>query len=225
MARNQADELANERILWQLLGFAGTIVLMFMLIRVLLPLILTIGLGGLVWWAWRWHHNRQNADRAHFNSIFYDLIQAHGGRITILDFAMTAHLPASQAQRFLDDRAREFSAHFEVTDRGDVIYCFQSMKTVGVSSELVSTMPISPASTAACSALIYPLTQSQLAARLNLSTATIRRKKTAPDFSLWSQAKDPENILWKYAVEEQRFYPVIPCDQEIVHKSSISESN
>lgn len=208
----------NERDFWQLLGFAGAIVLAFMLIRVLLPLILTIGLGGVGWWAWRWHRNRQNADRAHFNSIFYNLIQAHGGRITILDFAMTAHLPASQAQRFLDDRAREFSAHFEVTDRGDVIYCFQSVKTVGAGSELVSTMPLSPTASnpiVPSPALVYPLTQSQLATRLNLSPATIRRKKTSPDFSLWSQTKDPENIVWKYAVEDQRFYPDMPHEQAI----------
>ncbi|MBW4519648.1 MAG: hypothetical protein KME16_08100 [Scytolyngbya sp. HA4215-MV1] len=222
MTRNQADEPVNEQYLWQLLGFAGVIVLVVLLIRLLLPLLLTVGAIGSGWWAWHWYQQNRSTRRAHFNALFYELIQANGGRITILDFAMTAHLPASDAQQFLDDRAKEFSAHFEVTDHGDVIYCFQTVKTLSSDSELVDSISVaysaSPSSLISGQDLGYPLTQAQLAERLNLSPTTIRRKKTSPDFSLWSQTKDPQNILWRYVLEEQRFYPEMNPDRPSVDR-------
>ena len=52
------------------------------------------------------------------------------------------------------------------------------------------------------------LTQKELAARLNVHSSTISKRKTKPDFSEWSGQKDPESISWKYLKEQARFLPI-----------------
>ena len=52
------------------------------------------------------------------------------------------------------------------------------------------------------------LTQKELATRLNVHASTISKRKTKPDFSIWSSQKDPESISWKYVKEQRRFLPI-----------------
>jgi len=42
------------------------------------------------------------------------------------------------------------------------------------------------------------LIQAELAKRLDLNSSTVGRRKSDPDFPLWSMSKDPEGIAWKY---------------------------
>jgi hypothetical protein len=52
------------------------------------------------------------------------------------------------------------------------------------------------------------LIQADLAKRLDINPSTVGRRKSDPDFSLWSQTKDPEGIGWKYVPKTKMFVPV-----------------
>ncbi|GAB4540271.1 MAG: hypothetical protein Tsb0014_31380 [Pleurocapsa sp.] len=52
------------------------------------------------------------------------------------------------------------------------------------------------------------LIQAELAKRLDCNSSTVGRRKSNPDFSEWSQSKDPEGIAWKYLPETQLYVPV-----------------
>lgn len=57
-------------------------------------------------------------------SVFYRMIQENQGRVTLLNFAMQSELPALEAKKFLDQRAKEFNANFKVNEDGGVSYYF-----------------------------------------------------------------------------------------------------
>jgi hypothetical protein len=52
------------------------------------------------------------------------------------------------------------------------------------------------------------LIQADLAKRLDINPSTVGRRKSDPDFPLWSQTKDPEGIAWKYVSKTKMFVPV-----------------
>lgn len=52
------------------------------------------------------------------------------------------------------------------------------------------------------------LIQADLAKRLDINPSTVGRRKTDPDFPLWSQTKDPEGIAWKYNRKTKMFISV-----------------
>ena len=93
------------------------------IIKILLPWLMIGGLAATGWWLWR----RRQLEIRRQQQIFYSLIQAHQGRISVLDFAIAANLDAREARQFLDHRAEEFLANFEVTEQGDMIYLFNFM--------------------------------------------------------------------------------------------------
>jgi len=63
-------------------------------------------------------------DRRQIQEQFYQVLQANQGRISIMQLAMAAKLPGREAKAFLDERAKEFNANFEVTPEGDIYYKF-----------------------------------------------------------------------------------------------------
>lgn len=64
----------------------------------------------------------------------------------------------------------------------------------------------SPAETPQASALL--LIQADLAKRLDTTSSTIARRKTEPDFTEWSQTKDPEGLGWCYDADSKMFRTV-----------------
>ena len=50
-----------------------------------------------------------------------------------------------------------------------------------------------------------PLSQSELAKRLEVSPTTIAKRKSQRDFSLWSKSRDPDGVSWKYVEETKLF--------------------
>ena len=52
------------------------------------------------------------------------------------------------------------------------------------------------------------LSQTDLAERLNTATQTITAKRSKPEFSEWSQARDPEGIAWYYEPGSKSFYTI-----------------
>jgi hypothetical protein len=52
------------------------------------------------------------------------------------------------------------------------------------------------------------LIQAELAKRLDLNSSTVGRRKSDPDFELWSMSKDPEGIAWRYD-QGTKFYVAV----------------
>ncbi|MBD2418092.1 hypothetical protein H6G54_10305 [Anabaena cylindrica FACHB-243] len=57
-------------------------------------------------------------------SQFYQMLQENQGRVTLLGFAMQSQLPATEAKEYLDAKAKEFNANFQVNEEGGVSYHF-----------------------------------------------------------------------------------------------------
>lgn len=52
------------------------------------------------------------------------------------------------------------------------------------------------------------LIQAELAKRLDVHSSTVGKRKSDPDFSEWSQSRDPEGIAWEYSPQTKDFLPV-----------------
>ena len=211
-----ASSMHKDSLIRSLMFLSAVLVaigLVLALIRPLLPVLQMLAPVVVGWWFWQRHRRLHQRQQKHLHTVFYRLLQAHYGRMTLLDFAMTAAIPAIAARRYLDSRAREFAARFEVTEQGDVVYVFSSLQ--------LSQSPSPPTPTAesvVLDALPASLTQAELANRLGVTAATIRRKKHLLLFVDWAQARDPDGIRWSYAAATQRFSPVsdrLPTSPEI----------
>jgi hypothetical protein len=53
------------------------------------------------------------------------------------------------------------------------------------------------------------LIQAELAKRLDLNSSTVGRRKSDPDFELWSMSKDPEGIAWRYDQDTKLYVAVV----------------
>ncbi|MEB3229825.1 MAG: hypothetical protein VKJ64_02360 [Leptolyngbyaceae bacterium] len=59
-----------------------------------------------------------------FLSLFLSLLQQHRGALTITEFAIAAELPIKEAKEYLDQKAIQLNAGFEVSEEGGIIYKF-----------------------------------------------------------------------------------------------------
>lgn len=89
----------------------------------------TMMLGG--WMSLGLYRQSKNEKKAlqqelsdRLQSNFYQMLQENHGRVTVLGLAMNCQLPAAQAQEYLDMKAKEFNADFQVTEKGAVSYHF-----------------------------------------------------------------------------------------------------
>ncbi len=107
------------------LGFLSLVVIL--LLRLLLPVLAFSGLGAAGYWLWRQQQKRKRRQQRHqarLNTKFYQLLRRQQGRVSVLDFAMHTRLDGTAAQVYLNNQAQAFSACFETTLRGDIIYVF-----------------------------------------------------------------------------------------------------
>ncbi|MGD1950742.1 MAG: hypothetical protein ACFB14_14010 [Leptolyngbyaceae cyanobacterium] len=204
----------------------GYIVLFFLaiaLIQMLLPFIILAGIGWGIYKAWQyWSQQQQtvaiSAEKKEdkLTSAFYALIQEHQGRISVFDFAMTAKVTAPEARNFLDGKAKEFCADFEATESGQVLYVFDSLKNETPSQQAHTIREVEePKQISSDNStegeqvdLSVSFNQAELARRLSLSSSSVGRKKFSPDFSKWSQERDPQGWSWSYSAKKKRFHPV-----------------
>ena len=82
---------------------------------------LTAG-GGYMFWGLRRRYQKELSDR--LDSVFYEILQANYGKITVLQLAMAAKLSGKQAKEYLNQKSQEFNASFEPSEQGDIIYLF-----------------------------------------------------------------------------------------------------
>lgn len=77
--------------------------------------------------AWLLIQNRDRKtqkERDRLQRTFYKLLKANGGQINVLRFSMEANISGTDARAYLDERAREFNAAFNVSEEGKVFYYF-----------------------------------------------------------------------------------------------------
>jgi hypothetical protein len=65
---------------------------------------------------------QQNSEQ--LQAQFYQMLLENQGRVTLLSFAMQSQLPAAEAKQYLDKKAKEFNANFQVTEEGALSYHF-----------------------------------------------------------------------------------------------------
>jgi len=56
--------------------------------------------------------------------VFYQMLQENKGRMTVAGFAIKSQLPAITAREYLDEKAKEFNANFQVSEEGAISYHF-----------------------------------------------------------------------------------------------------
>ncbi|WP_375503616.1 hypothetical protein [uncultured Nostoc sp.] len=56
--------------------------------------------------------------------VFLELIENNSGKITVLQLARNAQIPTQSAKEYLDEKAKELSADFEVNEDGNISYHF-----------------------------------------------------------------------------------------------------
>jgi hypothetical protein len=91
--------------------------------------VLTCSGGGLLLYGLK---PRQNE---YLRSIFFQLLRSGQTEMTVLQFAMAAGVEGDVAKAYLDDRAREYEATFNVGTEGQVLYCFVNALPEGKTAE------------------------------------------------------------------------------------------
>ncbi len=127
MSRRDIDRIAGVGVAVLVLLFV--ISLFLAIVRALLPVLVVLGAVGGVWWLWNRYQLQQRQQQIFLSTTFELLLQEHQGRITVFEFAMRTHLKPNHAKQYLDEWATACSAHFEVSDNGDVLYYFPPLKS------------------------------------------------------------------------------------------------
>ena len=88
---------------------------------------LLLGIPPTLWGGWiAWNLRRETRvkERDRLQAIFFQLAKETDGCMSVMQFSMAANLPGDKAKAFLDERAKEFSANFEVDEQGGIFYQF-----------------------------------------------------------------------------------------------------
>ena len=83
---------------------------------------------------------------------------------------------------------------------------FASLAEIKEERKQQTDLTSSPPETAPAPSLL--LIQADLAKRLDTTSSTIARRKTEPDFTEWSQTKDPDGLAWCYDADSKMFKTV-----------------
>lgn len=90
--------------------------------------LLTLGLPPAAAGGWLIVRSRrlQEEERDRLRAAFFRLVQEGNGHLTLLKFAMETGLDGDAARVYLDDRAREFNAGYNVSEEGKISYYFDA---------------------------------------------------------------------------------------------------
>ncbi|MBF2067829.1 MAG: hypothetical protein IGS39_25950 [Calothrix sp. C42_A2020_038] len=78
--------------------------------------------GG--WLVWGLRQQNRKLLTQQLQSTFYHLVEQNKGRISVLNFAKEANITGTEARQFLDCKAKEFNASFELGKEGGIYYYF-----------------------------------------------------------------------------------------------------
>lgn len=82
-----------------------------------------IAAGLLVSWRQQQQRQQQQLSLGQ-EQMFLQLLQQHNGAMTVVDFALAANIPIEDAKAYLDQKAKQLDASFEVSDSREVVYRF-----------------------------------------------------------------------------------------------------
>ena len=78
------------------------------------------------WLVWGNSQQGQQQARDRLQATFFKLLRENNGHINVLRFSMEANINGEAAKAYLDERAREFNAAFNVTEEGKLFYTFDA---------------------------------------------------------------------------------------------------
>jgi hypothetical protein len=78
--------------------------------------------GG--WLVWSGVRRARREERDRLRAAFFRMIEENNGHLTVLRFSMETGLEGQDAKLYLDERAKEFNAAFNVTEEGNFSYYF-----------------------------------------------------------------------------------------------------
>ncbi|MEH2150888.1 hypothetical protein [Nostoc sp.] len=86
-------------------------------------------LGGWLSWSLVQQNRKQQAllvesEQKRLQLVLLELIEQNAGRITVLQLAKNAEISTQLAKQYLDEKAKELNASFEVNEEGNVLYHF-----------------------------------------------------------------------------------------------------
>jgi len=86
-------------------------------------------IGGYLSWSLVQQNRKQQAllvesEQKRLQLVFLELIEQNAGTITVLQLAKNAEISTQSAKQYLDEKAKELNASFEVNDEGNVLYRF-----------------------------------------------------------------------------------------------------
>ncbi|KAM3096090.1 ribosomal protein L7/L12 [Phormidesmis sp. 146-12] len=89
--------------------------------------LIILGLPPLALGSWLIFSNQRGskqAERDRLQALFYQLLKEGNGHINALRFSMESKLSGIEAKAYLDDRAKEFNASYNISEEGKLSYYF-----------------------------------------------------------------------------------------------------
>jgi ribosomal protein L7/L12 len=77
-----------------------------------------------IWLMFNNTRQSQKSERDRLQRVFFNLLRQGDGNINVLRFSMEANISGAEAKVYLDERAKEFNAAFNVSEEGRVFYYF-----------------------------------------------------------------------------------------------------
>ena len=106
----------------------------------------TVELGVMAigaWTIWSSYQQIKQRKKAYLQEVFSQLLEENNGCITALDLAMKGNISAPAAKKYLERRAQEFAAEFEMNQQGGILYLFTTAKSArAIEVKVVSPEPV-----------------------------------------------------------------------------------
>jgi hypothetical protein len=86
-------------------------------------------IGGCLSWSLVQQNKKEKAlllesEQKRLRLVFLELVENNSGTITVLQMAKNAEISTEKAKEYLDDKAKELNASFEVSENGNILYRF-----------------------------------------------------------------------------------------------------
>lgn len=76
------------------------------------------------WLAWDAVQGDRREKQDRLQTAFYHILENNEGKITVLRFAKETDLSGTEAKQYLEAKAKEFNANYDVSEQGDITYRF-----------------------------------------------------------------------------------------------------
>ncbi|MDF5706677.1 MAG: hypothetical protein PUP90_03080 [Nostoc sp. S4] len=86
-------------------------------------------IGGWLSWSLVQQNKKEKillieSEQRRLQVVFLELVESNSGTVTVLQMAKNAEISTQKAQQYLDGKAKELNAEFEVSENGNILYRF-----------------------------------------------------------------------------------------------------